>query len=227
MNPVSRTGSGKKQPVRGLIRRKHNRKERKKDVGTGTAGTAAGGNGHHAAAYRRSAAAGPLYGSGTGNAGGALSRQPGEKTITKTIINNYSKARLLQKPVGKKYTPEHLLVITLIQTLKQSLSLEDIGWLFAACPEFSGEGRYDAAAVHARYEDFERMKLSQEKLAEAIQENMQDCQAEDLFSQVLYLANLSGALSLTARRLIDTLPQPEKPGRGKKQPAAPKSAAGI
>ena len=41
-------------------------------------------------------------------------RQPGEKTITKTIINNYSKARLLQKPVGKKYTPEHLLVITLI-----------------------------------------------------------------------------------------------------------------
>ena len=60
------------------------------------------------------------------------------------------------------------------------------------------------------------MKLSQEKLAEAIQENMKDCQAEDLFSQVLYLANLSGALSLTARRLIDTLPQPEKPGRGKK-----------
>lgn len=39
--------------------------------------------------------------------------QAGEKTITKTIINNYSKARLLQKPVGKKYTPEHLLVITL------------------------------------------------------------------------------------------------------------------
>lgn len=76
-------------------------------------------------------------------------RQPGEKTITKTIINNYSKARLLQKPVGKKYTPEHLLVITLIQTLKQSLSLEDVGRLFAACPEFSGEGRYDAAAVHA------------------------------------------------------------------------------
>ena len=103
-----------------------------------------------------------------------------------------------------------LLVITLIQTLKQSLSLEDVGRLFAACPEFSGEGRYDAAAVHARYEDFERMKLSLEKLAEAIQENMKDCQAEDLFSQVLYLANLSGALSLTARRLIDTLPQPEK-----------------
>ena len=120
-----------------------------------------------------------------------------------------------------------LLVITLIQTLKQSLSLEDVGRLFAVCPEFSGEGRYDAAAVHARYEDFERMKLSQEKLAEAIQENMKDCQAEDLFAQVLYLANLSGALSLTARRLIDTLPQPEKPGRSKKQPAAPESAAGI
>lgn len=154
-------------------------------------------------------------------------RQPGEKTITKTIINNYSKARLLQKPVGKKYTPEHLLVITLIQTLKQSLSLEDVGRLFAACPEFSGEGQYDTAEVNARYEAFERMKLSQEKLAEAIQENMRDCQAEDLFSQVLYLANLSGALSLTARRLIDTLPQPEKPGRGKKQSPAGKSILGV
>lgn len=154
---------------------------------------------------------------------GSRGRKPSPRPSSTTI----PRPGCCRSPVGKKYTPEHLLVITLIQTLKQSLSLEDVGRLFAACPEFSGEGRYDAAAVHARYEDFERMKLSQEKLAEAIQENMKDCQAEDLFSQVLYLANLSGALSLTALRLIDTLPQPEKPGRGKKQPAAPKSAAGI
>lgn len=32
-------------------------------------------------------------------------RQPGEKTITKTIINNYSKARLLQKPGGEEVYP--------------------------------------------------------------------------------------------------------------------------
>ena len=39
-------------------------------------------------------------------------RQPGgENHHQRPSVNNYSKARLLQKPVGKKYTPEHLLVI--------------------------------------------------------------------------------------------------------------------
>ena len=108
--------------------------------------------------------------------------QAGEKTITKTIINNYSKARLLQKPVGKKYTPEHLLVITLIQALKQSLSLEEVGRLFAASPEFSAEDGYKAEAIHARFEAFERMKLSQGQLVESLCDNMQGCCGDDLFS---------------------------------------------
>lgn len=155
----------------------------------------------------------------------AGARQPGEKVITKTIINNYSKARLLQKPVGKKYTPEHLLVLALIQSLKQSLSLEDVGRLLGSCPELSDGERYDAAAVAVRYEDFERIKLSQEKLAEGILQNMKDCGAEDLFSRVLYLANLAGALTLTAQRLVDTLPVPERPGRGKKLTPAGKNPA--
>lgn len=149
--------------------------------------------------------------------------QAGEKTITKTIINNYSKARLMQKPVGKKYTPEHLLVITLIQALKQSLSLEEVGQLFAASPEFSAEDGYKAEAIHARFEAFERMKLSQEQLVESICDNMQGCCGDDLFSQVLYLANLSGALSLTARRLLETLP--EKADHRKKQIPLPDPAA--
>ena len=138
-------------------------------------------------------------------------RTPEDRTVTKTIINNYSKARLLRKPVGKKYTPEHLLVITLIQALKQSLSLEDIRRLLEACPEFApGEERYDPAAVAARYGDFERMKLAQEELAGQIAGNMAACGAEDVVSQVMYLANLAGALTLTAERLVDTLPRPEK-----------------
>ena len=59
------------------------------------------------------------------------------------------------------------------------------------------------------------MKLSQEQLVESICDNMQGCCGDDLFSQVLYLANLSGALSLTARRLLETLP--EKADHRKKQ----------
>ena len=118
-----------------------------------------------------------------------------------------------------------------MKRLKQALSLGMAGVMmtaapvtaFAASPEFSAEEGYKAEAIHARFEAFERMKLSQEQLVESICDNMQGCCGDDLFSQVLYLANLSGALSLTARRLLETLP--EKADHRKKQIPLPDPAA--
>lgn len=54
-------------------------------------------------------------------------RKPDEdKILTKTMINNYAKSDLLPPPVKKKYTKEHLLVMTFIYYFKSVMSIGDI-----------------------------------------------------------------------------------------------------
>lgn len=54
-------------------------------------------------------------------------RKPDEdKILTKTMINNYAKSDLLPPPVRKKYTKEHLLVMTFIYYFKSVMSIGDI-----------------------------------------------------------------------------------------------------
>ena len=56
----------------------------------------------------------------------ALKRDADDKTLTKTMINNYAKAELLPPPVKKKYSRDHLLVMLSIYYLKNILSITDI-----------------------------------------------------------------------------------------------------
>lgn len=53
-----------------------------------------------------------------------------EKTLTKTMINNYVKARLLSAPDKKKYTQEQLKMLVMVYHLKNVLSMEDLKLLF-------------------------------------------------------------------------------------------------
>ncbi|QKE72191.1 DUF1836 domain-containing protein [Arthrobacter citreus] len=49
-----------------------------------------------------------------------------EKVLTKTMINNYAKAKLLFPIKNKKYTKNHIILISLIYHLKGALSINDI-----------------------------------------------------------------------------------------------------
>lgn len=49
-----------------------------------------------------------------------------EKGVTKTMINNYSKERLLKPLKGKKYNKEQIIQILCIMNLKQTLQLGHI-----------------------------------------------------------------------------------------------------
>jgi hypothetical protein len=57
-------------------------------------------------------------------------RSPDEKALTKTMINNYAKNRLLPAPEKKKYSREHMLLLICIFYFKNILSLSDIETLF-------------------------------------------------------------------------------------------------
>lgn len=53
-------------------------------------------------------------------------RNQTDKILTKTMINNYTKDKILMPAVNKKYTTNHIIMMILIYNLKQSLSINDI-----------------------------------------------------------------------------------------------------
>ncbi|WP_010676500.1 DUF1836 domain-containing protein [Bacillus timonensis] len=53
-------------------------------------------------------------------------RNEDEKVLTKTMINNYAKGKLLFPIKNKKYSKEHLILLSLIYQLKSGLSINDI-----------------------------------------------------------------------------------------------------
>ncbi|GAA0327126.1 DUF1836 domain-containing protein [Bacillus carboniphilus] len=53
-------------------------------------------------------------------------RNQEEKVMTKTMINNYAKGKLFFPIQNKKYSKEHIMLISMIYQLKGSLSINDI-----------------------------------------------------------------------------------------------------
>lgn len=60
----------------------------------------------------------------------SLKRNEEDKILTKTMINNYTKGKVLMPAKNKKYTNEHMILLTLIYNLKQTISISDINTIF-------------------------------------------------------------------------------------------------
>ena len=60
----------------------------------------------------------------------ATKRFQDDKILTKTMINNYAKNKLLPPPEKKRYSKEHVLMLIFIYYFKNILSISDIQALF-------------------------------------------------------------------------------------------------
>ena len=60
----------------------------------------------------------------------ATKRYGDDKILTKTMINNYAKNKLLPSPEKKRYSKEHVLMLIIIYYFKNILSINDIQTLF-------------------------------------------------------------------------------------------------
>ncbi len=56
----------------------------------------------------------------------SVKRNPEDKTLTKTMINNYTKNNVLPSPDKKKYNKNHILTLIFIYYLKSFLSIKDV-----------------------------------------------------------------------------------------------------
>ena len=95
-------------------------------------------------------------------------RNEDDKVLTKTMINNYAKNDLLPAPIKKKYSKEHLLLLTFIYYFKNILSMKDIEMLLKPITEkyFQSDNGINIARIYDEVCAFEkdRTKLLQKDI---------------------------------------------------------------
>ena len=89
----------------------------------------------------------------------SLKRYEGDKMLTKTMINNYSKNKLLPSPEKKKYGKDHMLLLIFIYYFKNVLSIKDINSILTPLTEnFFAESDEDYSLSDIYDEVFEVCK---------------------------------------------------------------------
>lgn len=154
-----------------------------------------------------------------------------DRTLTKNMINNYSKDGLITPVKGKKYSKEQIVQMLVVYSLKNTLSIEEIGRVMQsvyASEQYSGEGlieAYDKAisikqAQKHRCPEIVWQILEEEKL------NSED--GADYFAALLAVASLSVYFRNIAKAMLEEYPLPEsdeeKKAREKEEKRARKEA---
>lgn len=139
---------------------------------------------------------------------GATKRSEEDKIMTKTMINNYSKEKLLPASQKKKYSRHHILLLALIYEYKQILSINDIHTLLAPLID-------DPEGLEAFYQTYLERDAAQKELLQRVlaQETSDDLRL--IASTLVTRASLEKRL---AERLLDHIVETEKHGPESSEP---------
>ncbi|MGB3260691.1 DUF1836 domain-containing protein [Paenisporosarcina sp.] len=142
-------------------------------------------------------------------------RNDDEKVLTKTMINNYAKAKLFIPIKNKKYSKKHLILISLIYQLKGALSINDIKSTLDGLNSKLTNEDFELEKFYTSYlaiqqgnasdfeSEFEKRALDVHKEVA----KMEDREAEKLEKILLItsLVNISNSYRKAAELLIDEL----------------------
>ena len=112
----------------------------------------------------------------------ASKRHPEDKILTKTMINNYAKNRLLPPPTKKKYSKEHVLLLIFIYYYKGIIPMNEIQTLLKPLTDryFQNGQVFDLESVYKEVVVLEKEQL--EDLKKDVVEKFR--RAEDSFTEV-------------------------------------------
>lgn len=139
----------------------------------------------------------------------SLKRNDEDKILTKTMINNYAKAKLFMKIKNKKYTKEHLILMSLVYELKGALSINDIKTVLNQIVKDKEEGKeFDLEELYNEY-----IKITDQESEFIRQHSLKrldyffDGKEEDDFSynQKFLLITTVVSLSNMYRRMAETM----------------------
>lgn len=113
---------------------------------------------------------------------GNLKRSPDDKVLTKTMINNYAKNHLLPSPDKKKYSRNHMILLTFIYYFKNVLPINDIKTLMSGITEKN----FAAGSTPELVEIYREVIRYQPEIMEQVRANLDVVEnlAEDSFAKV-------------------------------------------
>ncbi len=142
-------------------------------------------------------------------------RTDDEKVLTKTMINNYAKGKLFIPIKNKKYSKEHMILISLIYQLKGALSINDIKVTLQAINQKIIKEEMELESFYSSYlnltrqnvEDFkadiaERVKEVNEEITEDEKGNSADLEQVLMISSLVHMSNLYRKV---AEKLVDEI----------------------
>ena len=113
---------------------------------------------------------------------GNLKRSPDDKVLTKTMINNYVKNHLLPSPDKKKYSRNHMILLTFIYYFKNVLPINDIKTLMSGITEknFAAGSKPELVEIYREVIRYQPEIMEQVRANLDVVENL----AEDSFAKV-------------------------------------------
>ena len=138
-----------------------------------------------------------------------------DKVLTKTMINNYTKNKIIPSPTKKKYSKEHMMLLILTYHLKQILSIGDIHSLLSPFSKKNNIENKISIQVKKLYENFleiqsrEYSNFSKEMLKKVDELEGQIHTEEEnsdflmLYSAIFYLIVQASIQKKLAENLID------------------------
>ena len=142
-------------------------------------------------------------------------RTKDDKALTKTMVNNYAKGKLLMPIKNKKYTKEHLILMSIIFNLKGGLSINDIkSSLNKIVKTFESGEQYPIRELYSLYleqynedlNDVEKIIEEKAKIIESIMinENIEDDKEfQKNFLLLSSFINMSNMYRRMGEKLID------------------------
>lgn len=97
-------------------------------------------------------------------------RNKNDKILTKTMINNYAKAKIFPPPLKKKYTKNHIMLLIMIYHLKSILSISDISRLLKPVTEELTKN-VQSPLLEMIYSDFVKLQKQNQKNIAMVLEN--------------------------------------------------------
>lgn len=146
---------------------------------------------------------------------GNSKRTQDDKILTKTMVNNYSKEGILRPVKGKKYDKEHILQMSMIYLMKQTLSIQDIKKIFCST------ALNDIPTYTCAYEKYCNLKSerTQKLLSQlnAFIDTVDTENDEEILALILFFCNFSTIIKNAVETIIDRNFEEAKPVKDKKQ----------
>lgn len=147
-------------------------------------------------------------------------RNDDEKVLTKTMINNYAKGKLFFPIKDKRYSKDHLILISMIYQMKGALSINDVKQTLARLNKKMIDDDFDLQDLYNRYLqlDENNVKVFKENIQKHTNEvtneveKLNDKEGEYLeqLLMVTALTNMSNFYRRAAEKLVDEMDNNEE-----------------